>query len=184
MAFFTGRRICSLVYRVLSSVLHRTGFVVINSFGLFLSWKFLIFPLSVADSFAGYSRLGWQLLSSSIALNRAFQALLSFKDLVVESDVTCVSLLPLSTYYFCSLYLVFEVVNLGCEFCWASLWGFFFLIRAFEVGRPTLNLTIPSRGSPHPVIEKRALAICLLAVPLARLSILYSIQCPQDSNED
>lgn len=123
---FLWRLICSLVYRVLSSVLRRTGFVVINSFGLFLSWKLLIFPLSVTGSFAGYSSLGWQLLSSSIALNRAFQALLTFKDLVVESDVTCASLLPLSTYHFCSRYLVFEVVNLGCEFCWACLWGFFF----------------------------------------------------------
>lgn len=60
----------------------------------------------------------------------------------------------------------------------------FFLIRAFEVERPTLNLAIPSRGSPHPMIQKRTLAIRLLAVPLASLSILYSIQCPQDSNED
>lgn len=63
----------------------RTGFVAIDSFNLFLSWKVFLSPLILVHSVAGCNSLGSQLSSS-------FQAPLALNIAVKDSDVILMGL--------------------------------------------------------------------------------------------
>ena len=75
-------------------ILCRAGFVKKYCENLDLSWKFLVSPSMVIESFLGYSSLGWHLCSLKICF-RSAQDLLAF---TVSGEKSGVILMGLPLY--------------------------------------------------------------------------------------